>query len=68
MTLHSSSQRRPWGDVGMAEFSTDNQNPTPGKHKRKRRLTPDNQNLRHGKHIRTTTARFLPSSLGCAHG
>jgi len=42
---HSSAQRRPWGEVGMAIVTTDYQNPTTGKHTRKRRPTPDNQNL-----------------------
>jgi hypothetical protein len=63
---HSSAQRRPRGDVELADFSMDNQNPTPGKRTRKRRPTPDYQNLRCGKCLRTTAARFVPSSLGCA--
>ena len=42
VNLDSSAQRRPRGDVGLADFSTDNQNPTTGKFTRKRRpTTPD---------------------------
>ena len=43
-----------------------NQNPRRGKRTRKRSRTLVNQNLRHGKHVRTTKARFAPSSLRCA--
>jgi hypothetical protein len=54
--------RRPHEDVGLADFSTDNQNTTTGKCTRKRKPTPDNENIRRGKHPRTNTARFAPSS------
>ena len=40
----------------------ENQNPTTGKHTRKRRSPPDNQDIRRGKRLRTNTARFAPSS------
>ncbi len=55
VALHSSAQRRPWGEVGMADFSRERQNTTRGKHTRKRRPTPDCQNLRRGKRTRTTS-------------
>ena len=45
VTLNSSAQRRPWGEVGLAIFTTENQNTTCGKHTRKRRPTPDCENL-----------------------
>jgi hypothetical protein len=52
VALHSSAQRRPWGEVGMADYSRECQNSTRGQHTRKRWPTPDSQNLRHGKQIR----------------
>ena len=38
------------------------QNPTTGKHTKKRRPTPDDQDIRRGKCLQTNTARFAPSS------
>jgi len=48
--------------IDVPQVVEENQNTTPGKHTRKRRSTPDNQNLRLGKRLRTTPARFAPSS------
>jgi hypothetical protein len=56
VTVNLSAQRRLQGDSRMAIFTTENQNPQPGKHSRKRRPTPANEDLRYGKRLRTTTA------------